>query len=133
MNIVQTSLRRPVTVVMFFVSLLVIGTIASLHYAGTVPGINAPFLAMALPYAGSTPQEVERNLVRPVENLATLPGIKRMRSQARADGGSIFLEFSDWDRTSRSRPPRRATDRRDPRRIAGRFPALLRAEVLDHR
>ncbi|MFA5590180.1 MAG: efflux RND transporter permease subunit, partial [Lysobacteraceae bacterium] len=100
MNIVETSLRRPVTVVMFFVSLLVIGTIASLRLPlEQFPEINAPFLAVALPYAGSTPQEVERNLVRPVEEaLATLPGIKRMRSQARADGGSIFLEFSDWDR-----------------------------------
>lgn len=100
MNIVETSLRRPVTVVMFFISLLVIGSIASLRLPlEQLPEINAPFLAVALPYAGSAPQEVERILVRPVEEaLATLPGIKRMQSRARADGGSIFLEFSDWNR-----------------------------------
>ncbi|MCX7555311.1 efflux RND transporter permease subunit [Xanthomonadaceae bacterium JHOS43] len=100
MNIVETSLRRPVTVVMFFVSLLVIGAIASVRLPlEQFPEINAPFLAVSLPYAGSTPQEIERTLVRPVEEaLATLPGIKRMRAQARADGGFIFLEFSDWDR-----------------------------------
>lgn len=100
MSIVETSLRRPVTVVMFFISLLVIGAIASLRLPlEQFPEINAPFLAVSLPYAGSTPQEVERTLVRPVEEtLATLPGIKRMRSQARADGGNIFIEFSDWDR-----------------------------------
>ena len=100
MSIVETSLRRPVTVVMFFISLLVIGAIASLRLPlEQFPEINAPFLAVSLPYSGSTPQEVERTLVRPVEEaLATLPGIKRMRSQARADGGSVFLEFSDWDR-----------------------------------
>lgn len=100
MSIVETSLRRPVTVVMFFVSLLVIGLIASVRLPlEQLPEINAPFLAVNLPYAGSSPQEIERILVRPVEEaLATLPGIKRMRSQARADGGSVFLEFSDWDR-----------------------------------
>ena len=100
MSIVETSLRRPVTVVMFFLSLLVIGAIASVRLPlEQFPEINAPFLMVSLPYAGSTPQEVERTLVRPVEEtLATLPGIKRMRAQARADGGSIFMEFSDWDR-----------------------------------
>lgn len=100
MNIVETSLRRPVTVVMFFLSLIVIGAIASVRLPlEQFPEINAPFMMVSLPYAGSTPQEIERTLVRPVEEtLATLPGIKRMRAQARADGGSIFMEFSDWNR-----------------------------------
>ncbi len=100
MNIVEISLRRPVTVVMFFVSLVVIGLIASVRLPlEQMPEVNAPFLAVNLPYAGSSPQEVERVLVRPVEEaLATLPGIKRMNAQAKAEGGSVFLEFSDWDR-----------------------------------
>ena len=100
MNIVETSLRRPITVVMFFVSLLVIGFLASLRLPlEQFPEINAPFLSVSLPYPGSTPQEVERNLVRPVEEaLATLPGIKRMQSGSSADSGWIFIEFSDWDR-----------------------------------
>ena len=100
MSIVETSLRRPVTVVMFFLSLIVIGAIASVRLPlEQFPEINAPFLMVSLPYAGSTPQEVERTLVRPVEEtLATLPGIKQMRAQARSDGGSIFMEFSDWNR-----------------------------------
>lgn len=99
MSIVSTSMRRPVTVVMVFISLFVIGLIAGVRLPlEQLPEIDAPFLAIALPYPGSTPQEVERVLVRPVEEaLATLPGIKRMRSQARADGGSVFLEFNDWD------------------------------------
>lgn len=100
MSLVELSLRRPVTVMMVFVSMLVMGLIASLRLPlEQFPEIDAPFLAVVLPYAGSNPQEVERLLLRPVEEaLATLPGIKRMNSQARADGGSVFLEFSDWDR-----------------------------------
>ncbi len=100
MSLVEHSLRRPVTVVMAFVSLVLIGLIASFRLPLEVmPEISAPFLAIELPYPGSTPEEVERTLVRPVEEtLATLPGIKRMFSNSRGDSGSVFLEFSDWDR-----------------------------------
>ncbi|HET9049489.1 MAG TPA: efflux RND transporter permease subunit [Chiayiivirga sp.] len=100
MSIVELSLRRPVSVIMFFVSLLVIGLIAAVRLPlEQLPEVSAPFLAINLPYAGSTPQEVERTVVRPVEEaLATLSGIKTMRSSARADGGSVFVEFGDWSR-----------------------------------
>ena len=96
----ELSLKRPVTTVMFFVSLMVIGLIAGFRLPlEQFPEINAPFLGINLPYPGSTPEEVERTLVRPVEEaLATLPGIKRIQSSSRADGGDIFVEFSDWDR-----------------------------------
>ncbi len=100
MSLVEHSLRRPVTVVMAFVSMVLIGLIASFRLPLEVmPEMSAPFLAIELPYAGSTPEEVERTVVRPVEEaLATLPGIKRMFSNSRGDSGSVFLEFSDWDR-----------------------------------
>ncbi|WP_374604578.1 efflux RND transporter permease subunit [Arenimonas sp.] len=100
MSIAELSLRRPVTVIMFFVSMVVIGLIAAFRLPlEQFPDLNAPFLAVELPYPGSTPQEVERNLVRPVEEaLSTLQGIKRLNSMSRADGGSVWVEFSDWDR-----------------------------------
>ncbi len=54
---------------------------------------------MQVPYTGSTPEEVERNIIRPTEEaLATMTGIKRMRSSATSEGASIFIEFTDWDR-----------------------------------
>jgi HAE1 family hydrophobic/amphiphilic exporter-1 len=59
---------------------------------------------------GSTPEEVERNLVRPVEEaLATMPGIESMNSRANAEGGSVQVRFSDWTATSPSPHPRRAS------------------------
>lgn len=100
MTIAELSLRRPVTVIMFFVSMLVIGMIAAVRLPlEQFPEINAPFLFVDLPYPGSTPQEVETSLVRPVEEaLSTLEGIKTLNSISRADGGNVFIEFSDWDR-----------------------------------
>lgn len=100
MSVAEFSIRRPVTTIMCFVSLVVVGLIASFRLPlEALPDITAPFLFVQVPYAGSTPEEVERTVIRPVEeSLATMTGIKRMRSSATSEGASIFIEFSDWDR-----------------------------------
>src|SRR4029077_10318463 len=100
MSIAELSLRRPVTAVMFYVSLLVIGIIAAFRLPLEIlPEINPPFVAVQLPYPGSTPEEVERTITRPAEEaLATLSGIKEMDSTSGPDGSNIFLQFSDWSR-----------------------------------
>lgn len=100
MSIAEFSIRRPVTTIMCFVSLVVVGLIASFRLPlEALPDISAPFLFVQIPYTGSTPEEVERTIIRPVEeSLATMTGIKRMRSSATSEAASIFIEFSDWDR-----------------------------------
>lgn len=100
MTVAEFSLKRPVTTTMFFVSLFVIGVIAALRLPlEQFPEVSPPFVMVQLPYAGSTPEEVERSVLRPVEEaLSTLTGIKRLNSNARADGASVFMEFTDWNR-----------------------------------
>lgn len=100
MNITELSIRRPVTTIMLFVSMVVIGLIAAFKLPlEAEPEASIPFFFIALPYPGSTPEEVERNLLRPVEEaIATMPGIKTMNSRANAEGGQIQVEFSDWNR-----------------------------------
>lgn len=100
MSIAEFSIRRPITTIMCFVSLAVVGLIASFRLPlEALPDISAPFLFVQIPYTGSTPEEVERNIIRPTEEaLATMTGIKRMRSSATSEGASIFIEFTDWDR-----------------------------------
>ena len=100
MSVAEFSIRRPVTTVMFFVSLFVIGLIAAFRLPlEAFPEVSPPFIFVQLPYTGSTPEEVERTVLRPAEEaLSTMPGIKRMESQANAEGARIFIQFSDWDR-----------------------------------
>ncbi len=100
MNITELSIRRPVTTIMLFVSMVVIGLIASFRLPlEAEPEATIPFFFISLPYPGSTPEEVERNIVRPVEEaIATMPGIRSMNSRANAEGGSIQVEFSDWSK-----------------------------------
>lgn len=100
MSLVELSLKRPVTAIMFFVSMVAIGLIASVRLPlEQFPDVNFPFMLVSIPYPGSTPQEVERSITRPIEEaLATLPGIKDMNSTSRADGAEIVIQFSDFDR-----------------------------------
>ena len=81
MTIAELSIKRPVTAIMFFVSLFVIGLIAAIRLPlEAFPEVSPPFIFVQLPYTGSTPEEVERTLLRPVEEaLSTMTGIKRMR------------------------------------------------------
>ena len=59
-----------------------------------LPDISAPFLFVQIPYTGSTPEEVERTIIRPVEeSLATMTGIKRMRSSATSEAALIFIDL----------------------------------------
>ncbi|KRG85398.1 MULTISPECIES: efflux RND transporter permease subunit [Stenotrophomonas] len=100
MNITELSIRRPVTTIMLFVSMVAIGLIAAFRLPlEAEPEATIPFFFVSLPYPGSTPEEVERNLLRPVEEaIATMPGIKSMNARANAEGGQIQVEFSDWNR-----------------------------------
>ncbi|MDE1885736.1 MAG: efflux RND transporter permease subunit, partial [Xanthomonadaceae bacterium] len=95
MTLAELSLKRPVTAVMFFVSLLVVGAIAAFRLPlEGMPDVQFPFMMIDLPYAGSTPAEVERTITRPVEDaLSTLTGIEHMNSLSRADGAQIFLQL----------------------------------------
>ncbi|RPE81728.1 efflux RND transporter permease subunit [Vulcaniibacterium tengchongense] len=100
MTVAELSIKRPVTTIMLFVSLFVIGLIAAIRLPlEAFPEVSPPFIFVQMPYTGSTPEEVERTVLRPVEEaLSTMSGIKRMDASARADGANIFIQFSDWDR-----------------------------------
>ncbi len=100
MSVAEFSIKRPVTTVMFFVSLFVVGLIAAVRLPlEAFPSITFPGIFLQLPYSGSTPEEVERTVLRPVEEaVSTMTGVKRMQGNARADGASMFIEFTDWDR-----------------------------------
>lgn len=94
----ELALRRPVTTVVTFVALAMVGIIASrLLPLEKFPDIEFPGIFIQIPYEGSTPEEVERLITRPVEEaLATLSGVERMFSSSSESQSQIFLQF-DWD------------------------------------
>ncbi len=95
MNITELSIRRPVTTVMLFVCFAAIGAISArllpLEY---FPSIEFPFVQVNVPYQGSTPEEVERLITKPIEEaLATIGGIEDMRSESSQNGANIGVFF----------------------------------------
>lgn len=96
----EVALRRPVTTVVVFVALSLVGLLASrLLPLEKFPDIEFPGIFIQVPYDGSTPEEVERLITRPVEEaLATLSGVERMFSSSDENQSQIFLQFG-WDQS----------------------------------
>ncbi len=96
----EIAMRRPVTTIVIFVALSLIGLLASrLLPLEKFPDIEFPGIFIQIPYAGSTPEEVERLITRPVEEaLATLSGVERMFSSSDENQAQIFLQFG-WDQS----------------------------------
>jgi hydrophobic/amphiphilic exporter-1 (mainly G- bacteria), HAE1 family len=98
MSITRRAVDRPVTTVMVFVALALVGLMsARLLPLEKFPDIQFPGIFINVPYEGSAPEEVERLITRPIEEaLATLSGVERMQSTSRQDGAQVFVQFG-WD------------------------------------
>ena len=95
MTIAELALKRPITTMMLFLSCVVFGLLsARLLKVEFFPELDAPFILVQVPYPGSTPKEVEREIVRPLEEaLATISGVQNMTAQADENGAFIFMRF----------------------------------------
>jgi len=95
MNIADFSIKKPVTTVMVFITMLLVGGIASrllpLEY---FPDISFPGIFIEVPYPNSTPEEVEQLITRPIEEaIATIQGIEYMNSNSEENRTGIFVRF----------------------------------------
>ena len=95
----RIALSRPVTTVMAALAVMAVGIIStSLLRLEAMPDISFPGMQIVVPYAGSTPEEMEELVVRPIEEaLATLSGIEEIRASAQSDQATFTVLF-DWDR-----------------------------------
>jgi hydrophobic/amphiphilic exporter-1 (mainly G- bacteria), HAE1 family len=98
------AIARPVTTAMVFVALSLIGVVATMLLPlEKYPDIQFPGIFINVPYEGSSPEEVERLITRPIEEaLATLSGVERMQSTSRQNSAEIFLQFG-WDEDAATR------------------------------
>ena len=97
MSPARFAMDRPVTIVMIFVSMIAVGLVSSrLLPLEFFPAVDIPFIILDMPYQGSTPDEVEREITRPAEEvIATLSGIKRLESTSSSNGSRLEVQF-DW-------------------------------------
>jgi HAE1 family hydrophobic/amphiphilic exporter-1 len=98
MGLAEYSLKKPVTTIMIFLGVMLIGCI-SLSKLPTelFPPITYPQLTVFTSYANAAPEEVEQLLTRPIEEaMGTVSGIKAIRSISR-EGTSLVMGEFDWD------------------------------------
>ena len=95
MTLPEFSLKKPVTIVVIMIIFLTIGFISLRHLPlEMMPDTSFPGLSVRVSYPSSSPEEVERTIVRPLEDkLSTLSNLKRISSRSSSDGGRIFIEF----------------------------------------
>ena len=97
MTLPELAIKRPVTTLMVLVSIVVLGVVALTRLPlAFMPDIVEPELFVQLPYENASPEQVERMIVRPVEDaLGSVKGVTSMWSRCGTDGGRIRLGF-DW-------------------------------------
>jgi hydrophobic/amphiphilic exporter-1 (mainly G- bacteria), HAE1 family len=97
MSLPRLAVGRPVTTAMILLSVIVLGAITFKRIPlAFLPEIDAPFIAVQIPYPNSNPSQIEREITKPVEEvLATLPGVKKMQSTSSADQAMVQLLF-EW-------------------------------------
>lgn len=97
-SLARLALKKPVTVGMLFLSMLLFGIVSSrLLPLEKFPGIDIPQMVVQIPYPDATPVEIETMITRPVEEaVATMSGIKRLRARSYDNMAEVIVEF-DWD------------------------------------
>jgi HAE1 family hydrophobic/amphiphilic exporter-1 len=97
MTLPELAIRRHVTTLMIIVSLVVLGLVALTRLPiAFLPDVEQPFLFVNIPYDNASPEQVERMIVRPVEDaLGSVNGLRHIWSGCDRSGGNVRLEF-DW-------------------------------------
>ena len=95
MWITKTSIQNPVFATMVMVALVVIGVFS---YRGlgveSMPNVELPFAWIEIAYPGASPEAVENDITRPVEDIVnTVSGVKTLRSNSWEGRAGISLEF----------------------------------------
>ena len=89
---------RPVAVLMVFLAVVVFGYFSYGRLpVRLMPELSYPTVTVRTEYLGAAPEEVEKDVSRPVEEaLGVISGLRRISSVSRADVSDVILEFS-WD------------------------------------
>ena len=102
MKLVEGSIRRPVTVFMATLAVVLFGTVAGGRLAvDLLPDISYPSLTVRTDFPDAAPGDVEQFISRPVEEAAgVVPGLVRIHSVSRPGQSEVTLEFGTATRMS---------------------------------
>jgi len=128
MWITRVSINNPVFAAMVMVALCVLGLFSYAKLGvEQMPDISFPGAWMEVRYPGASPEAVERELVKPLEEAVNgVAGVKRITSGAREGTGWVNIEFgldADMNRAMQDLRDRVAT-------VQGGFPRDVKAPTI---
>lgn len=97
MKITDLSVKRPVTATVFYLALIVLGVFSLGRLAiDLIPDISFPVIVIYSSYPGVSPQEVEANLTKVIENTAASASRIEKISSTSSEGTSIVVVEYQW-------------------------------------
>lgn len=96
MKLPELSVKRPVTTLMAFLLIVVLGLVSTGRLnMDLLPKMNFPVAAVITTYSGAGPQEVENLITRPIEEtLGTVANVTNLTSSSAAEQSIVIAEFN---------------------------------------
>src|SRR5690554_5969826 len=96
MSITELSVRRPVTGVMVFIALTILGMFTFTRLKlDLLPTLEFPIVAIISQYPGAGPEAVEQLVSRPIEAaMSSVQGVKNVTSTSNQGTSIVMVEFS---------------------------------------
>ena len=97
MSIYKTAINRPVTTILIFVAVIIIGIFSySKLPIDQFPEIEPPYITVMTTYPGASASEVETNVTKLLENsLNSVDGLKELTSTSKDNMSMVMLEM-EW-------------------------------------
>ena len=101
MSLARFGVRNPVPVNLLMIALLIAGVYAAATTTREFfPDTTPESCVVSFVYPGATPEEIEENLVRKIEDAVfDLDEVEQIRTQVAEGGGTITVEFRDGVRS----------------------------------
>jgi hydrophobic/amphiphilic exporter-1 (mainly G- bacteria), HAE1 family len=95
MWITRTSINQPVFATVVMLALVVLGAVSyRLLPVEQMPEINAPRVFITVPYPGASPDAIESDVIKPIENVVnSVDGVKNLLATAREGVAEMEIEF----------------------------------------
>src|SRR5574342_599991 len=89
------SIKRPVLATMMIVALVVLGLFSYRRLSiDLFPDVEFPFLVIQTSYPGASPESVEREVTKPIEEAVNpVEGVKQVQSTSTEGFSTIFVQF----------------------------------------
>jgi len=96
MFISDFAIRRPVITVVSMLALVVFGLVSLvLLQTDEFPDVAVPLVVVSVPYPGASPDNVEREIVEPMEEaISGISGVKKVTSNSLDGFATILVEFN---------------------------------------